>query len=78
MRWALIAPGMRRLQHKKAVGAFRPLERGITHGKSCFFELQTATDLLCKLERECARLEQDPEDGDHGHNFVATAENMPE
>jgi hypothetical protein len=29
MRWALIAHGLRRLQHKKAAGAFRPLERGV-------------------------------------------------
>src|SRR5262245_52871261 len=27
-RWASTAHGMRRPQHKKAVGAFRPLERG--------------------------------------------------
>src|SRR5262245_41622366 len=28
-RWASTAHGMRRPQHKKAVGAFRPLERGV-------------------------------------------------
>ena len=43
-----------------------------------FFDLQMATDLLCKLEREYARLEQDPDDVDHAYNFFATAENMPE
>jgi hypothetical protein len=43
-----------------------------------FFDLQTATDLLRKLEREYARLEQNPEDVDYAYNFFATAENMPE
>jgi hypothetical protein len=28
-RWASTAHGMQRPQHKKAVGAFRPLERGV-------------------------------------------------
>jgi hypothetical protein len=43
-----------------------------------FFELQTAEDLLHKLERDYARLQQDPDDVDHAYNFFATAENMPE
>jgi hypothetical protein len=43
-----------------------------------FFELQTPEDLLRKLERDYARLQQDPEDIDIAYNFFVTAENMPE
>ena len=43
-----------------------------------FFELQTAEDLLHKLERDYARLQQDPDDVDAAYNFFVTAENLPE
>jgi hypothetical protein len=43
-----------------------------------FFDLKTRMDLLHKLEREYAKLEQDDEDIDAAYNFFATAENMPE
>jgi hypothetical protein len=43
-----------------------------------FFDLQRATDLLGKLERDYARLQQDSEDVDLAYNFFVTAENMPE
>jgi hypothetical protein len=43
-----------------------------------FFELQTPEDLLRKLERDYARLQQVPEDTDVAYNFFVTAENMPE
>jgi hypothetical protein len=43
-----------------------------------FFDLQTPEDLLHKLEREYAQLQQNPEDVDLAYNFFITAENMPE
>jgi hypothetical protein len=43
-----------------------------------FFDLQTAADLLRKLERDYMRLQQTPDDVDAAYNFFVTAENMPE
>jgi hypothetical protein len=43
-----------------------------------FFELQTLEDLLRKLERDYARLQQIPEDTDVAYHFFVTAENMLE
>jgi hypothetical protein len=43
-----------------------------------FFDLKTPMDLLHKLERDYAKLQQDDEDVDAAYNFFATAENMPE
>jgi hypothetical protein len=43
-----------------------------------FFDLKTPVDLLCKLKRDYAKLEQDDGDIDAAYNFFATAENMPE
>jgi hypothetical protein len=40
--------------------------------------LKTAADLLHKLERDYARLQQDPDNVDAAYNFFVTAENLPE
>ena len=43
-----------------------------------FFELQTAMDLLRKLEWDYTQLQQDSENVYLAYNFFVTAENMPE
>lgn len=41
-----------------------------------FFDLQTAVDLLGKLEREFRRMQAAPLDVDHAFNFFVTAEHL--
>jgi hypothetical protein len=43
-----------------------------------FFEMTTPNHLLQKLERDYARLQQDPEDVDAAWNFFVTAEHLPD
>jgi hypothetical protein len=59
-------------------GGVSVAEETVRMARYRFFDLQTATHLLRKLEHDYAQLRQDPANVYVAYNFFVTAENMPE